>query len=129
LIYLDSSVALAEVLDETRQPPDWLWDADLASSLLLKFELWNRAHAYDLAAAVQTDIETIQGQVHLDALDESILLRALRPFPVHVRTLGALHLATAHYLIERFPDLRLATYDQRMADAALALGIPLVPLE
>jgi hypothetical protein len=48
---------------------------------------------------------------------------------VRQRTLNALHLATACYLVERSADLRLATYDRRTAEAARALGIPLVSLE
>jgi predicted nucleic acid-binding protein len=42
-----------------------------------------------------------------------------------VRTLDALHLASAEFLREQRQDLSLATYDERMASAARAMGIPL----
>ena len=49
MIYLDTSVALAHLLAEDRQPPDDLWTEELWSSRLLEYELWNRIHARDLA--------------------------------------------------------------------------------
>lgn len=58
-----------------------------------------------------------------------ILQRAKAPFAVPVRTLDALHLATAGYLRERHPlTFSPATYDRRMADAAKALDLPLIDL-
>ena len=42
MIYVDSSVLLADVLAEPRFPPETLWDEDLASSRLLAYEVWNR---------------------------------------------------------------------------------------
>jgi predicted nucleic acid-binding protein len=48
VIYVDSSVLLADLLDESRSPPEALWDEDLASSRLLVYEVWNRINAYGL---------------------------------------------------------------------------------
>jgi hypothetical protein len=56
--------------------------------------------------------------VSLVELDRAVLTRALHPFPVPVRTLDALHLATAGYLQQRGGDVRVATYDPRMAGVA-----------
>jgi antitoxin (DNA-binding transcriptional repressor) of toxin-antitoxin stability system len=39
LIYLDSSVALAQLFGEGRSPPDALWQEPLVSSRLLEFEV------------------------------------------------------------------------------------------
>ena len=53
-----------------------------------------------------------------------VLNRASRPFPVEpVRTLDAVHLATALVFTEAFPDLRVLTFDRRIAENAEALGI------
>ena len=52
----------------------------------------------------------------------------MRPFPIAIRTLDALHLATVDYLMRSYKHLSLATYDKRMREAAIALGIPLVDL-
>ena len=54
-----------------------------------------------------------------------VLRRATLPFPVPVRTLDALHLASLTFLLERGYELALATYDARLADAASAMDIPM----
>jgi hypothetical protein len=56
------------------------------------------------------------------------LRRALDPFPVSVRTLDALHLATAEYLRQQGEAIELASYDTRLIAAAQALGIPIAAL-
>ncbi|MCG6954822.1 MAG: hypothetical protein LJF04_02435 [Gemmatimonadetes bacterium] len=45
-----------------------------------------------------------------------------------MRTSDALHLASLSFLRERERDVRLATYDERMAGAARSMGIPLQTL-
>jgi predicted nucleic acid-binding protein len=52
-----------------------------------------------------------------------VLARALEPFPVVVRTLDALHLATIEYLRGIGQRPTLATYDQRLSQAASAMGV------
>ena len=54
-----------------------------------------------------------------------VLARVLQPFPVPVRTLDAIHLATALYLTEARARVELATFDERMRAAARALRIPM----
>ena len=51
MIYIDSSVLLADLLPESRSPSETLWDADLASSRLLAYEVWNRIHANGLTTS------------------------------------------------------------------------------
>jgi hypothetical protein len=46
-----------------------------------------------------------------------------------VRTLDALHLASMHFLTEQRLHPRLASYDQRLAATAHAMGIELFDLE
>ena len=50
MIYLDTSVALAQLFGETRRPPADLWSQPLVSSRLLEYELWTRVHARRVAA-------------------------------------------------------------------------------
>ena len=52
--------------------------------------------------------------------------RALTGFPIAVRTLDALHLASIEFLRRQGQTVELATYDRRMADAAHAMGIPII---
>jgi len=58
------------------------------------------------------------------AVSEEVLGRAARPFPVEpVRTLDAIHLATALGFTRAFADLRVLSFDRRILDNAAALGL------
>jgi hypothetical protein len=56
-------------------------------------------------------------------MSEAALARALEPFPVAVRTLDALHLATMDFIRESGEPVQLASYDNRLIAAAETLGI------
>ncbi len=56
-------------------------------------------------------------------LSPAILARARDPFPVALRTLDDLHLATVEFMRSREPNVELASYDERMLAGARALGI------
>ena len=62
-------------------------------------------------------------------LERPVLARALEPFPVPVRTLDAIHLASAVFLRDQRQEVTVMTYDVRMGDAARALGFELYPLD
>ncbi|MCP3979749.1 MAG: type II toxin-antitoxin system VapC family toxin [bacterium] len=58
------------------------------------------------------------------SVSDDVLTRAARPFPVEpVRTLDAIHLATALEFAAVYPDLRVLSYDRRIRGNAEALGI------
>ena len=128
MIYLDSSVALAHLLAEDRAPPATLWQAPLIASRLLAYELWNRLHARGLGRSHGDDARALIGRVALIELAPPVLTRALEPFPLPVRTLDALHLASIEFLRARGQAVELASYDDRLASAARQLGIPLAAL-
>jgi len=55
--------------------------------------------------------------------------RATRPFPTEpVRTLDAVHLATALEFAQAFPEIELLSCNQGIRDNAEALGLPLAEL-
>jgi hypothetical protein len=57
------------------------------------------------------------------AVTEAVLTRAGRPFPVEpIRTLDAIHLATAELLGEAPQLVTIVTRDARVRDNARALG-------
>jgi predicted nucleic acid-binding protein len=126
LIYLDSSVLLARLFAEDRSPPDALWSQLLLASRLLEFEVFNRLHARHAAASHGDDARRLVDRVNLVEMSPPVLGRALLPFAAPVRTLDALHLATMVFLRGQGLEPALATYDQRMASAAVGEGFALV---
>lgn len=129
MIYLDSSVALAELLDETEKPAETFWQANLVASRLLVYEVGTTLNRRGFGETLAADRDALLQTILLLDLTPEVLERALRPYPVHLRTLDALHLATATFVAQQTGSVRLATYDRRLVAAATALGIPLAPLE
>ena len=124
MIYLDSSVALAQLFAEDRQPPEDLWREPLTASRLLQYEVWARVHARGFEAAHGDKVRGLLDGVAYIELTPTVLERALEPFPVPVRTLDALHLATIEFLRSHGQTVALASYDARLLAAARALRIP-----
>jgi hypothetical protein len=129
VIYIDTSVALAELLAEDRKPPPSMWSQPLVSSRLLGYEVWVRLHARKLATSHGEAARDMLSRISVVELAPLVLDRALDPFPVAVRTLDALHLATIEYLRSQRVVLAVATYDERMCAALAAMKIPLAKLE
>ncbi|MFH1574200.1 MAG: PIN domain-containing protein [Acidobacteriota bacterium] len=128
MIYLDTSVALAQLLAEDRLPPPGLWDESLVSSRLLEYEVWTRIHMRRLATTHGELVRQLIGRVALLELAPPVLARAIEPFPRPVRTLDALHLASMEFLREQGQEVLLATYDSRMLRCAGSLRIPIYSL-
>lgn len=129
MIYVDSSVVLAQLLAEDRIPPESLWRSpSLVSSRLLEYEVWNRINARGLNESHAEDVRSLLSRLNFLELAPPVLVRALEPFPAPVRTLDALHLASFWFLDQMRQRPVLATYDRRMADAATALAFPMADL-
>jgi predicted nucleic acid-binding protein len=128
VIYLDSSVALAHLLAEDRAPPESIWSEALVASRLLEYEVWNRIHARRLARSHGEAARALIGRLALLELVPHVLARMLEPFPVTVRTLDAMHLASIEFLRARGQTVELASFDERQLAAARALDIPILGL-
>ena len=128
MIYVDTSVILAHLLSEDVSPGDALWSETLVSSRLTHFETWTRLHARGLGPSHGNLAREALGRLAVVELSPMVLERAIEPFPVPVRALDALHLATLFFLATQRQRPRLATYDARMADAATKLGFELHPV-
>jgi len=129
VIYVDSSVVLAQLLAEDRVPDAGLWSAvPLVSSRSLEYEVWTHIHGRRLGPSHADDVRTLLARLAFLELATPVLARALEPFPSPVRTLDALHLASIEFLREMGQRPELATFDRRLAEAAGALGIPLVSI-
>ena len=129
MIYVDTSVALAELLAEDHHLGDDFWNQTLVSSRLLEYQVWTRVHARKLSRSHGEAARALVGCIALLELVSAVLMRALEPFPKPVGTLDALHLASTEFLRDRHPAIRLATYDSRQATVARAMGIALYDLD
>ena len=125
MIYLDSSVVLAQLFAEDRQPPEDLWREPLTASRLLQYEVWARVHARGLEAPHGDKVRDLLDAVAYIELTPPVLARALEPFPMPARTLDALHLATIDFLRGHGQAIDLASYDARLLAVARALNIPI----
>jgi len=128
VIYLDSSVVLAQLFLEERRPPDGFWRQAVVSSRFLEYEVWKRIFARGLGQSLRGEVEAALRKIDMIDLTSRSLQRALQPFPVAIRTLDALHLATMDFLQANGEPVELASYDARLLAAARALGIGLVDL-
>lgn len=126
MIYLDTSVVLARLFAEDRSPPDAFWSQTFVASRLLEFEVFNRVHFRGASASHGGDARRLVDRVNLIEMSAQALGRALLPFARPLRTLDALHLATMDFLRGQGLMPALATYDQRLAAAAVVEGFVLV---
>lgn len=129
MIYIDSSVALAHLLAEDRSPPAWLWSEALISSRLIEYEMWVRIHARGLADTHAEPARAVLARLALIDLSPLVLTRATERFPLPVRTLDALHLASFDYLRRLGQKPRFATCDERQSAVARAMGAEVVDLD
>jgi len=127
VIYLDSSVVLAQLFAEDRAPAA-LGKESLTSSRLLEYEVWNRVHARGFTRSHRDATEALLRRVSLIDFSPRVLARALKPFPMAVRTLDGFHLATIEFLRAGGEDVEMASYDRRLIAGAQALGIPICAL-
>ena len=123
--YLDSSAAVKLVFDESESEalqeyvgttPSW------ASSALIRVELLRAAKRIDVRRIGRA--YELLGSISIREIDDEILDRAAEISPLNIRTLDAIHLATATLM---GPHLEaVLTYDQRMIEAARRYGLPVV---
>ncbi len=125
MIYLDTSVVLARLFAEDRSPTDAFWSQTFVASRLLEYEVFTRIHARAAQATHGAAARQLVDRANLMEMSAEVLSRALLPFAQPVRTLDALHLATLVFLRSRGLSLELATYDQRLAVAAVSEGFEL----
>lgn len=129
LAYFDTS-ALAKLVvaeAETEALREWLSsgsqrEVDVVTSRLTDVELMRAAQRHGTAAA-STAEQLLEG-VERITMTANILTQASRLPPATLRTLDAIHLATAQALGSTL--LTVVTYDVQMQAAAEVLGLPQV---
>ena len=129
MIYVETSVVLAQLLAEDRCPPQGLWTVTPVSSRVTEYEVWTRVHARGLDASHGESVRLLLARFGWLEMTPAVLSRALEPWPVSLRTLDALHLASIEFLRSHRQDVTVASYDGRIIAAARSLSIPLFPLQ
>ena len=78
-----------------------------------------------MGASYANQAKAILSGIDLIELTPVVLARALQPFPISVRTLDALHLATVEFLRGRHYEVLFASFDQPLLRVARALDMPI----
>ena len=139
MVYAESSAVLAWLLGDERgeEAARHLADADgVVASDLTRVEC-ERVLIRAWSTGLLTEAEAADHQAVLARaasrwtrlrVDDEVIERALRPFPVEpVRTLDALHLGSALLARSAAPGLRVLTLDQRVRENAERLGLEPLP--
>jgi len=136
-LYLDSSAILAWLFgeapaDEIRNATDAVDVVAVSALALVESErAIHRAVAQRLAKEAAAHklrglLAREQAQWVTMAVTASVLARARGAFPIEpVRTMDAIHLATALAFTEALPDLKMLALDRRIQKNATALGLAL----
>jgi uncharacterized protein len=122
LIYVDTSAFLKTVWHETESPAlaEFLRDRPTVSSALLAVEARRSTLREDSNLLPRADL-LLEDVTQID-LSAAVLESASRLPGPHLRTLDAIHLATA--LLIRDDIESVVTYDSRLLAAAEAHGLP-----
>jgi len=132
--YLDSSILLRVVLGEPNRLPEWSRITAAVTSEIARVECLRALDRLRLAGGMDdrelarrraTMLDLLSG-VETVRLNRAVLDRAAEAFPTQVRTLDALHLASALLVRTRMAGLRFATHDAELATAGLAVGLRVI---
>jgi predicted nucleic acid-binding protein len=134
-VYFDASPPMRAILRDGPVLAEWgQWDVAVTSAIfsvearrtLDRLRLTLVYDDSELADAMM-ELLTIERSFSLLAVSDDVLERASRPMPTTVRTLDAIHLASAMVIRDEIlPDLVFATHDRQQATGARALGFEVI---
>ncbi len=126
-VYLETSALLAVLFNEPSAPAvvDALNKTDnVITSVLTFIEAKRASSRYPQKLMVSGLLENLSIRWNRIPIDETIQKIAGDPFPVEpLRTLDAIHLASALEMIKIFPDLTVLSLDKRILDNLEPLGL------
>lgn len=138
-LYVESSAVLAWLLEQEHgeQVAATLAESELIIASDLTLIECDRVLIRAVVLDELREADAVQRQARLNAvsarwtmfgLDEEIMERARRPFPSEpVRTLDAIHLASALIARKALSDIVMLSLDDRLRAAADGLGFRLLP--
>lgn len=122
-VYLDSSAAVKLIVQEAESAALRAWlgsGRSLASSALVRTEMLRAVRREEPGGIDQA--RAVLAVFVLHAIDAEILETASGLHPPTLRSLDAIHLATALRLADQLDAI--VTYDRRMIEGARLLGLP-----
>lgn len=126
-LYLDSSAIVKLVLPEPQTPAlvsRLRNDPEVISSALARVEVLRALKRIRATPAARRQAERVLNRIALVRIDDAVLDSAAVMDPAGLRSLDAVHLATALGIGERL--VALVTYDSRLGDAADRAGLPVL---
>lgn len=136
--YFDASVILRVVLEQEPALPEWEKVELSVSTEIVRVEcmrtlerMWReRKMSEDTLRQKRAAMTEFLRTMDLVAVDASVIARASGPFPTHIATLDAIHLATALLYAPVLPPdaqpLLFATHDTQLARAARAMNFEVI---
>jgi predicted nucleic acid-binding protein len=131
--YVDASAVLRILFTESGQAVPLDEGDRLVSSQILEVEAFRAVDRERLAgrlddtqaATKRKELAELLAMLDLAAVDGAVIARAKSAFPINVRALDAIHVATAEVLAAEALDepLEFWTHDERQANAAVARGL------
>lgn len=122
MIYVDSSVAVASVLAETRRPPEDFWEMRVVASRLTDLETRVRVLRDGSSDALERDLDRVVSRINFVEVERRTVGLLYRDVPKVLRALDAIHLATLEFFNREVGNTALATYDRRLAVVAHEMG-------
>jgi uncharacterized protein len=130
--YVDASAILRILFLEPGATVPLTSDERLVSSQLVEIETFRSVDRERLlgnlddvqTATKRKELAEFLARLDLAAIDQPVITRAKSAFAVNVRSLDAIHVATAEILeLEADEPLEFWTHDERQATAALSRGL------
>jgi len=132
-IYFDSSVILRVVLGESERLREWNKNTVAVTSEITRVECLRTVDRLRFEGVDEHEVarrkeaaQSFLGAMEVVPLHRAVLERASLPFTVRLRTLDALHVASALAARRRHPALRFASHDGDQRAAAKAEGMPVL---
>jgi hypothetical protein len=133
-VYVDASVIVAATLDQPGALRGVRWALAVSSELIVvellrtldRLRLAARAPDAELAQ-LREEAEKNLAKLDLVPINRALLRRAGGAFPMPVKTLDAIHLATALLWEEHAGDIVFLTLDRQLANTARACGLTVYP--
>lgn len=121
--YVDASALVKLIVDEPGSAAMHHWFVETDRLLTSRVGAIETRRAAGRVAHEAGRVDAVLDLVELIELDPAIAVRAATAGPVGLKTLDAIHLSTA---LELGPIDAFVTYDDRLAEAARLVGLPVV---